>query len=53
MFKPIATATTSIGRLIAATYQTQFTRQRMMRRPSRARPGKPSAIATIADTMGA
>src|SRR3954467_1758570 len=55
MFRPIATATTSIGTLIAATYQIQFTRQRMMRRPSRAKPGKPSAIATptIADTRGA
>src|SRR5215217_849463 len=54
MFRPIPTAWTSNGRPIAAAYQIQFTRQRMMRRPSRASPGKPSATrtTTIADTSG-
>ena len=53
MFRPIATAWTSSGRPMAAAYQIQFTRQRMRRRPSRASPGKPSAIrtTTTADTM--
>jgi hypothetical protein len=55
MFRLIDTAWTSSGRPIAAAYQIQFTRHRMTRRPSRARPCQPSAIATttIADTMGA
>src|SRR5215211_1729627 len=55
MLRPIPTAWTNSGRPIAATYQIQFTRHRMRRLPSRARPGKPSAIitTTIADTIGA